>query len=411
MYDQHPVYPFQEGLFWAYEPWKTIYVLQRLITTFLLVPLWVAYYGILPRSYRPRASWSLRQIVIVKFTKRISRVTEVAGVTWGTRDPTTAPDESALRETRFAWVPPLPRELRTGFVDDLEVHCRKVGTFIWPKESQCPPLVRKNSNTTEKRPNRHEIMDIASSPSGEDFIPSSCDSSPTAPDLHPKTDFSKDIEAEAADGAAPRMIGIFLHGGGYCHMSAHEKSGTSRIPRRLMKDKLFQEIHAVEYRLLQHAPIPGALQDGASVYAHLVINNLGAKKGTDGKYSYPNVAVPYHTPPINSPMSPISSTSLGNRNGRPDAMREPSTLYDPSLNGSITPPVDPEKNVTLTGNDVTPVLKPNDTTDIHTRRPTAKRPKIVLIGDSAGGNLVLALARWIRDEGVLPPPDGLLLLS
>ena len=37
--------------------------------------------------------------------------------------------------------------------------------------------------------------------------------------------------------------------------------------------------------------------------------------------------------------------------------------------------------------------------------------KIILIGDSAGGNLVLALARWIRDEGVLPPPDGLLLLS
>lgn len=37
--------------------------------------------------------------------------------------------------------------------------------------------------------------------------------------------------------------------------------------------------------------------------------------------------------------------------------------------------------------------------------------KIVLIGDSAGGNLVLALARWIRDEGVLPPPEALLLLS
>ena len=37
--------------------------------------------------------------------------------------------------------------------------------------------------------------------------------------------------------------------------------------------------------------------------------------------------------------------------------------------------------------------------------------KIVLIGDSAGGNLVLALARWIRDEGLLPLPHGLLLLS
>lgn len=37
--------------------------------------------------------------------------------------------------------------------------------------------------------------------------------------------------------------------------------------------------------------------------------------------------------------------------------------------------------------------------------------KVVLIGDSSGGNLVLALARWLRDEGHLPLPDGLLLLS
>lgn len=37
--------------------------------------------------------------------------------------------------------------------------------------------------------------------------------------------------------------------------------------------------------------------------------------------------------------------------------------------------------------------------------------KIVLIGDSAGGNIVLALARWIRDEKKTAPPGGLLLLS
>lgn len=37
--------------------------------------------------------------------------------------------------------------------------------------------------------------------------------------------------------------------------------------------------------------------------------------------------------------------------------------------------------------------------------------KIVLIGDSSGGNLVLATSRWLRDENLLPPPDGLLLLS
>lgn len=104
-----------------------------------------------------------------------------------------------------------------------------------------------------------------------------------------------------------------MHGGGYCHMSAHENSRTSNIPRRLMKGDHFSEIYSIEYRLLQHAPFPAAVADAATAYTHV-------------------------------------SRAL------PDA-------------------------------------------------------KIVLIGDSSGGNLVLALTRWIRDHGKLPMPAGLLLLS
>ncbi|GAA97048.1 uncharacterized protein L969DRAFT_105609 [Mixia osmundae IAM 14324] len=37
--------------------------------------------------------------------------------------------------------------------------------------------------------------------------------------------------------------------------------------------------------------------------------------------------------------------------------------------------------------------------------------RIVLCGDSAGANLALALTRYLRDEGVLPMPRGLFLLS
>lgn len=36
---------------------------------------------------------------------------------------------------------------------------------------------------------------------------------------------------------------------------------------------------------------------------------------------------------------------------------------------------------------------------------------IILIGDSAGGNIALALAMWIRDERLFESPGGLLLLS
>ncbi|KAH8996365.1 alpha/beta-hydrolase [Lactarius akahatsu] len=289
MYDKTPVYPHQQHLTWAHEPLKSVYVSQRLFTTLLLVPLWAIYYAILPRSFRPRPSWSITQVIVVKFTKRISKVTEVAGVTWGTRDPTQEPDETSLNETRFAWVPPLSDELRTGVVDDNEVQCLRVG--------------------------------------------------------------------------------------GYCHMSAHESSGTSRIP-------------PVEYRLLQHAPIPGALQDAAAVYAHIVTHHLGARKGPDG-----NVTLQPGT--VASPVA--------------DAEHRQHFETIPGHHKS-SDSVDP----VISGNDATPRLSIGSS---HLSRvnadpvTSAYRPRIILIGDSAGGNLVLALSRWIRDEGVLPVPDGMLLLS
>lgn len=68
----------------------------------------------------------------------------------------------------------------------------------------------------------------------------------------------------------------------------------------------------------------------------------------------------------------------------------------------------------ISGNDASPhsLVKPVYSTQAGTDPIAAAcRPRIILIGDSAGGNLVLALARWIRDEGVLPQPDGMLLLS
>jgi len=133
-------------------------------------------------------------------------------------------------------------------------------------------------------------------------------------------------------------------------MSAHESSGTSRIPRRLIQEKIFAQIYSVEYRLLQFAPVPAAIQDAAAVYAHVVLNVLGASRDVDGVYRYPGSSPP---PPSPDPSLPSNSSSSQEKT----------------------------------------------------------RPRVILIGDSAGGNLVLGLARWIRDEAVLPMPDGMLLLS
>lgn len=195
IFGKEPPYPHYAHLPYACEPWKSLYVFQRLVTTLLLVPFWALYYAVLPRSRRPRPSWSIKQIINVKFTRRIYKVTEVAGVTWGTRDPQTAPPEGSLKETRFEWVNPLPAELRLGVLVDERVPCKRVGVYVWPKTSP-------KSNP-----------------------PASAQSSPKESSLLVKA---------AIDAKDPsNIVGMFMHGGGYCHMSAHESSRTSRIPRRL----------------------------------------------------------------------------------------------------------------------------------------------------------------------------------
>ena len=257
MYDKTPVYPHQQHLPYAHEPLKSIYVFQRLLTTVLLVPLWLIYYSILPRSFRPRPSWSITQIIVVKFTKRIYKVTEVAGVTWGTRDPTQEPDAKSLSETRFAWVPPLPDELCTGIVNDDQVLRQRVGTFIWPMILPSSARLRSiissgGGRLPESRNLEQNVSLFKDIPDGSMTAFSTPTSQYKLPDVRIEDALpyletaakDPDVEADAAD-CPPHVIGLYLHGGGYCHMSAHEKSGTSRVPRRLMKVRVtrFSRIH------------------------------------------------------------------------------------------------------------------------------------------------------------------------
>lgn len=158
---------------------------------------------------------------------------------------------------------------------------------------------------------------------------------------------------------------------------------------------------AVEYRLLQHAPVPGALQDAAAVYAHIVTHHLGARKGRDGKYRYPDQPAPHHshardisTSPDPIPLMSIPSTGQALNS----ETRLGNSAMEPVIGGNDAVPHPPINTVHS--------FQPNSAAVI-----AAHRPRIILIGDSSGGNLVLALARWIRDEGVLPVPDGMLLLS
>jgi alpha/beta hydrolase family protein len=176
---------------------------------------------------------------------------------------------------------------------------------------------------------------------------------------------------------------------------------------------------AVEYRLLQHAPVPGALQDAAAVYAHLVTYHLGACKRPDGKYHYPDSPTPYNIDAHNSSTPrPVYETllpSISRKSPVVPSVSSPTRAgyeHVEATQGSVDRDdlVEPQ----ISGNDASPhsLVNPVLPTEANISPiAAARRPRIILIGDSAGGNLVLALARWIRDEGVLPAPDGMLLLS
>lgn len=152
------------------------------------------------------------------------------------------------------------------------------------------------------------------------------------------------------------------------------------------QDGAFTKIYAVEYRLLQHAPFPAAVQDAAAVYAHVVRTHQHSPASSPASSSL----APQQTLPARDP-------AIAEYNTAKPAERTPTGDFltaDYNFQGS---------QMEKTAND-----------NVRQRVAAAARAthcKIVLIGDSAGGNLVLALARWIRDEGVLPPPAGLMLLS
>ena len=130
----------------------------------------------------------------------------------------------------------------------------------------------------------------------------------------------------------------------------------------------------MEYRLLQHAPFPAAVQDAAAVYAHIVQRHQRHLANVIASSNNSDTA--HEEDPTNAVTDYLGADSSSDYRERARNKRE------------------------------------ND--EVHARvaeQVAHLGCKIVLIGDSAGGNLVLALARWIRDEGLLPPPHGLLLLS
>lgn len=113
---------------------KWLYCTGRVSSSLFMLPYWAIKHSCNPK---PRSTWSLSETLLVDFTRRVSAITDQAGVQHSTRDPTAEPDRDSLKETRFEWVPGVAGEFCCGVLDDQDVRpLKRVGTFIW--ERPCP---------------------------------------------------------------------------------------------------------------------------------------------------------------------------------------------------------------------------------------------------------------------------------
>ena len=112
----------------------------RLVYEFMLVivclPFYFLYFAILPKK-RWRRSWSLLEAALMPAIKRIMAAFDLCGFKVSGRDTRAEPVHWWLRlryGVEFEWVPPLEKGLMSGVVDDSAVERTRVGMFSWKRE-------------------------------------------------------------------------------------------------------------------------------------------------------------------------------------------------------------------------------------------------------------------------------------
>ncbi|KAI0093135.1 Alpha/Beta hydrolase protein [Irpex rosettiformis] len=211
----------QMGPMYQSQPMKGLYLAKEtLATTFVRAPLWALY--ALPRTNRPRSSWPLRRVMIIKLIQHMISVVGKTGQWW--HDP----DHLAVEQgpnVKGIWISPAP-DLVVGEVKQ------------WAADADLEPI-QIPGYWLEKQ--------------------------------------GIDLPANSPPRPGEKVI-YSLHGGGFAACSAHPNDGTSNIPKGILKHTSPHIVRAftVEYRLLKHHsvkpynPFPAALFDVIAGYNHLV---------------------------------------------------------------------------------------------------------------------------------------------
>ena len=115
---------------WYKQPFKTIYIASRLLALIALVPSWFITYSLLPR---PRATWTVRESVLVRILRWIMPLNANCGLSPLATDKTRQVPETELKETSFVWIEPARDEILKGPALDPLVPCIRIPGYIWPK--------------------------------------------------------------------------------------------------------------------------------------------------------------------------------------------------------------------------------------------------------------------------------------
>jgi hypothetical protein len=114
------------------QPFKGLYILQRLLTALFTAPFLLVFYVLFPHL-RPRKTWTAVQSTVVKFLGRnMALVNDVALVVERTDKDKLVPDYK-LKETNCIWIDPPPPDMIRGIALDEAIKPIKIPGYIWPK--------------------------------------------------------------------------------------------------------------------------------------------------------------------------------------------------------------------------------------------------------------------------------------
>ncbi|OCF34193.1 endoplasmic reticulum protein [Kwoniella heveanensis BCC8398] len=288
-------WPYRHPIF------RRLYLISFLLFGILiLLPAWAVYY--VPRSNRPRQSWTVRRCLRVRWSRLLCGLVARCEIDYLGRDLSVDPDPMNLKWSHPITIPPPPPSFLRGHPEEAlrQLHASR-GSWV-------PHFIHrlKRGKTGVWGRWNHAEEDLDKVYGFESVKAFWFTGEKSTPDERP----------------APRNPGdpvmIHFHGGGYICGTAAETDLTSSIAKSMVKHSPIHHVLSVDYRLAPTAPWPLPLLDAITAYHYLV--------RVQGVYE----------------------------------------------------------------------------------------EDIVIVGDSAGGHLAMALVRWLRDEGAevgLRMPRGLVLLS